>query len=86
MLHFFSRIWLPLILSLGLALTTPLAAAQTAETTPAYTPTSLAAEPGLPRTPDGHPDLQGAVWATNFFPVFDSSPMLKSLVVSEAES
>ena len=25
---------------------------------PVYTPTSLVAEPGLPRTPDGHPDFQ----------------------------
>ena len=79
------RLLLPVSLFL---LTTPLATAQTAEATPAqaYTPTSLAAEPGLPRTPDGRPDFQGAVWATNFFPVFESSPMLKTLVVSEAES
>jgi hypothetical protein len=52
----------------------------------AYTPTSLAAEPGLPRTPDGHPDFQGVVWATNFFPVFEASPMSADLVVSEEEA
>jgi len=72
-------------------LAAPLAFAQASETQPpetpaVYTPTSLAAEPGLPRTRSGHPDFQGVVWATNFFPVFESSPMLKTLVVSEAES
>ena len=51
-----------------------------------YTPTSLTPEPGLPRTPDGHPDFQDAVWATNFFPVFDASPLASTLVVSEAEA
>lgn len=40
----------------------------------------------IPRTADGHPDLQGAVWATNFFPVFDLNPMSADLVVSEAEA
>ena len=40
-----------------------------AQTAPAsvYVPTSLAAEPGLPRTPDGHPDFQDVVWNANFF-------------------
>jgi hypothetical protein len=66
----------------------PLAAAQTpAQTPPAvYTPTSLIPEPGLPRTPDGRPDFQGAVWATNFFPVFEASPMAANLIVSEEEA
>ncbi len=74
----------------------PLAMAQTpaptAETAPAqaqaapvYTPTSLIPEAGLPRTPDGRPDLQGVTWATNFFPVFDALPMAATLVVSEEE-
>ncbi|HOZ26992.1 MAG TPA: hypothetical protein PK080_06510 [Hyphomonadaceae bacterium] len=81
------RLLLPISLFL---LATPFAAAQPsqpppAEPPPAYTPTSLAAEPGLPRTPSGQPDFQGVIWATNFFPVFESSPMLKTLVVSEAE-
>lgn len=74
-----TRLLLPLLL-----IATPAAFAQTAP--PAYIPTSLQAEPGLPRTPDGHPDLQTVTWATNFFPVFESSPMLPNLVVSEAES
>ena len=42
------RLLLPISLVL---LSTQLATAQTVETAPAYTPTSLAAEPGLPRTP-----------------------------------
>src|SRR5689334_23469241 len=53
---------------------------------PVYVPTSLATEPGLRRTPDGHPDLQGAVWAANFFPVFESTPMSAALTVSESEA
>jgi hypothetical protein len=61
-------------------------AAQTPAPPPAYVPTSLAAEPGLPRTPDGHPDFQSIVWASNFFPVFESNPMSASLSVSEAEA
>lgn len=72
------RLLLPLLLT-----ATPAAFAQTSP--PAYTPTSLQAEPGLPRTADGHPDFQTIIWATNFFPVFESNPMLPNLVVSEAE-
>lgn len=72
------RLLLPLLL-----IATPAVYAQT--TPPAYTPTSLQAEPGLPRTPDGHPDFQSVIWATNFFPVFEASPMAATLVVSEAE-
>ncbi len=69
----------------------PFASAQTPQAQPAaaapvYTPTSLTAEPGLPRTPDGRPDFQGAVWATNFFPVFEASPLAANLVVTEAEA
>ncbi len=70
----------------------PLATAQTPAAAPlpapgqAMTPTSLTPEPGLPRTPDGRPDFQGAVWATNFFPVFEASPMAAALVVPEAEA
>ena len=51
-----------------------------------YTPTSLTPEAGLPRTPDGRPDFQGAIWATNFFPVFDTNPLTPNLVVSEQEA
>jgi hypothetical protein len=51
-----------------------------------YVPTSLTPEPGLARTPDGRPDLQGAVWAANFFPVFESTPMSAALTVPEPEA
>jgi hypothetical protein len=68
-------------------LSSPVAFAQTAPAAPqAYTPTSLTPEPGVPQTPDGRPDLQGAVWAANFFPVFEASPMATTLVVSEEKA
>ncbi|HEV7690115.1 MAG TPA: hypothetical protein VGO52_04810 [Hyphomonadaceae bacterium] len=51
----------------------------------AYTPTSLAADPGLPRTSDGKPDFQGVVWATNYFPVFELNPMAPGLTVTKEE-
>jgi hypothetical protein len=57
-----------------------------AEPPPVYVPTSLAAEPGLPRTPAGHPEFEGTVWAVNFFPVFEANAMAKTLVVSEDEA
>jgi hypothetical protein len=57
-----------------------------AEPPPVYVPTSLATEPGLPRTPAGHPELQGTVWAVNFFPVFEANAMMKTLVIPEAEA
>ncbi|HVY89890.1 MAG TPA: hypothetical protein VG942_13555 [Hyphomonadaceae bacterium] len=60
-------------------------AADAAASQPVYVPTSLALEAGVPRTPDGHPDFQGAVWAANYFPVFEATPMSTKLVVSEAE-
>jgi hypothetical protein len=53
---------------------------------PVYTPTSLASEPGLPRTPDGHPDFQGVVWAGNFLPLLEATPMTPSLTLPEAEA
>ena len=62
------------------------AVAQPPTPPPVYVPTSLVAEPGLPRTADGHPDLQSAVWAVNFFPVFESTPMSAALTVSEPEA
>jgi hypothetical protein len=64
--------------------TTP-AAAQAA---PVYRPTSLKAERGLPRTPDGHPDFQGVVWDSYFFaPLQASQPKLApTLVVSEGQA
>ncbi len=78
-----------LLASACAALLAPLVSAQTPASPPpsaVYTPTSLQAEPGLPRTPDGRPDFQSAVWATNFFPVFEASPLAATLVVSETES
>jgi len=78
--------YLPLLLTTTL-LCTPLAVAQAAPAdAPIYTPTSLAAAPDLPRTPDGRPDFQGVIWATNFFPVFDTNPMSPNLVVPEEEA
>ncbi len=53
---------------------------------PVYAPTSLAPTSAIPRTPDGHPDFQGAVWATNFFPVFEATPLAATLVVSEEQA
>ncbi|MEQ1782554.1 MAG: hypothetical protein ABMA14_14420 [Hyphomonadaceae bacterium] len=81
---------LPCLLTTAL-LCSPLAFAQTdpAQTPAAaqvYMPTSLVPEGSVPRTPDGHPDFQGAVWATNFFPVFATNPMTPNLVVPEAEA
>lgn len=73
------RLVLPLLF-----IATPSAFAQTAP--PTYIPTSLQAEPDLPRTPGGHPDFQTVTWATNFFPVFEATPMAANLVVSEAEA
>src|SRR5690349_7661693 len=64
--------------SLPLALAIPpIAFAQTAPAArpaPVYTPTSLKVDPGLPRTPDGHPDMQGEVWETNFFGLLTGIP------------
>lgn len=79
------KILLPLLLST--CLSTPIALAQTAPAeTPAYTPTSLTPEEPIPRTPEGRPDFQNAIWATNFFPVFDTNPMNPNLVVPEEEA
>jgi hypothetical protein len=65
---------------------TPPAQPAAAEPPPVYVPTSLATEPGLPRTPAGHPELQGTVWAVNFFPVFEANAMMKTLVLPEDEA
>jgi hypothetical protein len=51
-----------------------------------YTPTSLEAEPGLPRTAEGRPDFQGEVWAVNFFPVFEATPLAATLVVTDEQA
>jgi hypothetical protein len=49
---------------------------------PVYVPTSLVPEPGLPRTPDGHPSFEG-IWTTNFFPMIESTPLTPDLILTE---
>lgn len=74
-------------LLITLLISSPLSFAQTAPADPKiYTPTSLAPGSLVPRTPDDHPDLQGVVWATNFFPVFATNPITPNLVVPEEEA
>jgi hypothetical protein len=53
-----------------------------------YKPTSLRPAPGVPRTADGHPDLQGVVWDAYFFaPLQLTQPKLApSLALSEADA
>ncbi|HEV7689493.1 MAG TPA: EF-hand domain-containing protein [Hyphomonadaceae bacterium] len=55
---------------------------------PVYVPTSLAAEPGLPRTPDGHPDFQNVVWHSKAFGMIEAVPMMlpPELVLSEEKA
>jgi hypothetical protein len=77
---------LPLIIATLLA-AAPCALAQASPADPfAQSPTSLAPMSDIPRTPEGTPDFQGVVWATNYFPVFELSPMSADLVVSEEEA
>jgi len=73
---------LPLLIAASLLLS-PAALAQSDAA--AHTPTSTVVDADVPRTADGKPELQGAVWATNYFPVWDMNPMTKELVVSEDE-
>ena len=74
---------LPALIATSLLLS-PVAFAQT--DSPSRTPTSTVVDADVPRTADGKPELQGAVWATNYFPVWDINPMTKELVVPEAEA
>ena len=77
---------LPILIAATIALA-PIALAQTAATDPfAHSPTSLQPTEALPRTPVGKPDFQNVVWATNYFPVFEATPMSSSLVVPEDEA
>ncbi len=77
---------LPVLIALLLAVAPP-ALAQASPVDPfAMSPTSLAPMSEIPRTPEGTPDFQGVVWATNYFPVFELSPMSAELVVSEEEA
>lgn len=65
----------------------PIAIAQAEAANPfAHSPTSLQPMEEIPRTPDGRPDFQNVVWATNYFPVFEASPMNPNLVVPEDEA
>ncbi len=73
---------LPVLIAASLLLS-PAALAQSDAA--ARTPTSTVVDADVPRTADGKPELQGAVWATNYFPVWDMNPMTKELVVSENE-
>jgi hypothetical protein len=43
---------------------------------PVYRPTSLVADASVPRTADGRPDLQNAVWAANYFGMLEAQPMM----------
>ena len=76
---------LPALLAAALTCS-PLAMAQAAADPFAQSPTSLAPMTEIPRTPAGAPDFQGVVWATNYFPVFEATPMNPALVVSEDEA
>ena len=61
-----------------------LASAAAAQTQPVAEPsTSAQLQADLPRTPQGHPDLQGVVWNTNFLLPLEATPMLPDLVISE---
>jgi len=52
----------------------------------ARTPTSTVVDADVPRNAEGKPELDGVVWATNYFPVWDTNPMTKELVVPEDEA
>lgn len=67
-----------------LALQTPQVRAQT---TAVYTPTSLKAEPGVPKGKDGHPDLQG-VWESPYIGGLTGIPFVtpNQLVITEQQS
>src|SRR5689334_21802854 len=43
---------------------------------PVYRPTSLVLDASVPRGPDGHPELQNAVWAANYFGMLEAVPMM----------
>lgn len=77
---------LPVLIA-TLLTTAPAALAQASPADPfSMSPTSLAPMSDLPRTPEGRPDFQNVVWATNYFPVFETSPLNPDLVVPEDEA
>ena len=51
-------------------------ATSAADAAPVYRPTSLVADATVPRTADGRPDLQNAVWAANYFGMLEAAPMM----------
>jgi hypothetical protein len=53
--------------------------------TPVYAPTSLMAEPGLPRTSFGRPSFEG-IWTTNFLLPLQASPLAPTLTLPEDEA
>jgi hypothetical protein len=53
---------------------------------PPLSPTSQDVSSLTPRSHTGRPELQGEVWAVNFLPVFEASPMADTLVVSEEKA
>jgi hypothetical protein len=84
--------WLAGLLAVALAAAVGVERARAADPPTAppavYTPTSLKAERGLPRTRDGHPDFQGVVWDANFFaPLQLTQPKLApTLMLSEDQA
>lgn len=77
---------LPILVAITLA-SAPASFAQASPADPfALSPTSLTPVTEIPRTPDGRPDFQDAVWATNYFPVFEATPLSPDLVVPEDEA
>jgi len=79
---------LALLLTAGLGAAGAARAADPPAPAAVYKPTSLKAEPGVPRTRDGHPDLQDAVWDAYFFaPLQKTQPKLApTLVLSEDQA
>jgi hypothetical protein len=86
---------LPSLIAAGLVLAAgaaraadPPAPAASASPPAAYKPTSLKPAPGVPRTADGHPDLQGVVWDAYFFaPLQMTQPKLApTLALPEAQA
>jgi hypothetical protein len=84
--------WLAGLLAMALAAAVPLHGASAAETAAAttppaiYTPTSLKPEAGVPRAPDGHPDLQGVVWDAYFFAPLQIGPSKLALSLPEDQA
>ena len=89
-MRFLPRATLSLSIAIGLGLVSGAAADEPVVEAPqaaaVYTPTSLLADPGLPRTADGRPDFQGEVWTSDFFPMLEESGMAETLVISDEKA